>query len=330
MSKNRAVLEPDTSVGKYKIIKRVGKGGFGDVYLVKDHNNLQYALKTEYLTAEKKAMENELKIYKILKNCRYVPVIYKSGTNEFCRYFVMDLFGPSISSCRSKLNSRKFILRHTLFLAQKTLMAIKTIHKKGIIHRDIKASNFLIKPYAKNPLYLLDYGVSRNIIDPKTKKMLPNVGGKFVGTTKYASPYAHIKQQLSYRDDLYSWFYMVSEFANKRLPWSKVKEKDQLYDLKVGADPSSLRGSLPYQFTEIYKLIQQYEYEDVPDYKAIYQMIEDAKAYHSIYFSGKEWSEIWSLNQEAVSLIEPDPHSKKYAEYSDEYFTDEHNCCNLI
>lgn len=332
MSSNRAVLEPGTVIGKYEIIQRVGKGGFGDVYLVIGPKRVRYALKTEYLSAEKKAMDNELSMYKLLKKCQYVPTIHSSGSNEICRYFVMDLFGPSLSSCRSSSPGKRFTLRHTLFLAQRTLLAIRAVHRRGVVHRDIKASNFLIKPYAKSPLYLLDYGVSWRIIDPATKRVRPNVKGKFVGTAKYASPYAHVKQQLSYRDDLFSWFYMIAEFINRRLPWSRLRDKQQLYDAKSSIDASALRGSLPYQFSEIYKLIQQCEYGDVPDYRRIYQLIEDAKSYHSIVFSGREWKEIWSANEEALGVFEQDARARRYEEYPDEGFPDDDGAggCTLM
>ncbi|KAH0795834.1 CK1 family protein kinase [Histomonas meleagridis] len=332
MSNLRPVFEPLTVIDGYVILKRIGKGGFGDVYLVEDPKNQQFALKTEYLNAEKKGMDNELKIYRQLKGCKYVPQIYASGSNDVCKYFVMDLLGPSISSCRLTQRGRRFMLRNTLFLAEKTLFAIRRIHLKGIIHRDIKASNFIIRPYAKNPLYLLDYGISRNIIDPKTKKILPNEGGRFVGTAKYASPNALSKQQLSYRDDLYSWYYMISEFANGRLPWSKVKDRDELYEIKIRIDPSKVRGELPYQFSEVYKMIQQYEYEDFPDYKEIYGLIQAARNYYNIERTGHEWKDIWEMNQEACELVQKDA-KHKYETYgtaeTESFGEDNGNCCRI-
>jgi serine/threonine protein kinase len=86
------------------------------------------------------------------------------------------------------------------------LRVIEAIHRRGILDREIKPSNFLIHPSRRFPVALIDYGLSRHFKDRRTGER-PG----FVGTTKYASLNAHKGRELSRRDDLISWFFSMME-----------------------------------------------------------------------------------------------------------------------
>ena len=138
---NRIVLTNNTRIGNYKIIDLLGQGGYGDVYKVENIiNGKIFALKTEYLNAQKKALEKEINFLKQLDS-PYFPHIYAEGTDGNVFYCVMDLFGKSIANCK-KLNKIDPPILMTMGIEM--IKAIQAFHEAGFIHRDIKPDNFAI------------------------------------------------------------------------------------------------------------------------------------------------------------------------------------------
>lgn len=106
------------------------------------------------------------------------------------------------------------------------LRSIQAIHQKGILHRDIKPGNFLIRPSKSYPIVLIDFGLARPFLDPRNGQMIPPRDKPgFVGTRAYASINAHAGKELGRRDDLYSWFYCLLRIHKGKLPWKNEFEK---------------------------------------------------------------------------------------------------------
>ena len=67
------------------------------------------------------------------------------------------------------------------------------IHRKGFVHRDIKANNFMAgRGDQKHIVYIIDFGLTKRYRDSKTGQHIPRKGGKsLVGTARYASVASH-------------------------------------------------------------------------------------------------------------------------------------------
>lgn len=77
-------------------------------------------------------------------------------------------------------------------------------------------------PEEKDTVFIVDFGLAKEHIDPATKyPFSPRRNTDFRGTIPYASLNAHHKQELSRRDDLWSFFFMLLEFLDEPLSWKQ-------------------------------------------------------------------------------------------------------------
>lgn len=92
----------------------------------------------------------------------------------------------------------------TLNIGIQIITRLEQIHRKGFVHRDIKANNFMIGRGEKGKVvYIIDFGLAKRYFDPKTNKHIPMKGGKsLVGTARYASVASHEGFEQCRRDDL--------------------------------------------------------------------------------------------------------------------------------
>jgi serine/threonine protein kinase len=301
--RNRYVFPHGTIVGDFQISGVLGQGGFGDVYLAEDQRTgLKYALKTEYLDAAKQAMENEIAIFRRLRSA-YVPQTYAIGATNDCRYFVMDVLGSSLSTLRLKQPTKTFPRNLVVLIAEETLHIIEEVHSRGVVHRDIKPSNFLLKPHSPTPLVMIDFGISKIHIDQKSKKPFPPENGRFVGTSKYASPNALRKLDLGRIDDIYSWFYMCYALAIGKLTWANNKDKDQVLNMNESIGIDQLYGNLPTTFIDVFQSLSGFGYYDRPDYERIYGLIKRGREEAGLFIEGTEWKWLWDIDYEGSGLV---------------------------
>lgn len=309
----RKLLEIGSMVNQYRILRLIGQGGYGDIYECQDQNtNELYAMKVEMKSVTKKALEREKEIMMMLDSPYFPKFITYEETDEM-RYIIMELLGASLTAIRRVVEERKFSPSTVLRLGIEMLRAIEAFHQRGILHRDIKASNFLIRASRKYPLTLTDYGLSRIYVDPVTKELIPpRQRPGFVGTSKYASLNAHQGLELGRRDDLMSWLYSLLELWEGQLPWPSTHDKQKMYYTKSGTDiiKEIQKIGMPEELAIIYKLIRRMDRDDEPDYKLLISFM--CKAMEKCGASWNDTYEWESLDLTEVSPIElvPPPDDK--------------------
>ena len=261
-------------IGAFRVVKTLGHGGYGDVYFVvpisRTDHSAGYAMKVELLNASKRALKREKEYMDAAQGCRYFPSLVAFGTYHRYRYMVIEMMGPSLSTLRRRCPGGLFPLSTVLRVGQVTLRIIAEFHARGMIHRDIKASNFLLKPWDDDFLGLIDFGLSKFYIDRDTGEMLPPLEhAGFKGTLKYASPYALAGDDQGRRDDLCSWFYMLVELLHGELPWGDMQGRSQVLKMKRRYARSGELDRLPTQIAEIYCYIEKLGILDAPDYEML-------------------------------------------------------------
>ncbi|CAJ0578451.1 unnamed protein product, partial [Mesorhabditis spiculigera] len=159
---------------KYKLIRKIGSGSFGDIYVsINVTNGEEVAIKLESNRARHPQLLYESKVYKILQGGVGIPHIRWYGTEREYNVLVMDLLGPSLEDLFN-FCSRRFTMKTVLMLADQMIGRIEYVHVKNFIHRDIKPDNFLMGIGRHcNKLFLIDFGLAKKYRDSRTRTHIP-------------------------------------------------------------------------------------------------------------------------------------------------------------
>lgn len=199
------------------------------IYHATDHQRrCDVALKMEKADKAKKILIGEYEFLKKLQGKRGIVQVHElvqqvqPGKQSF---IVMELKGQNLANFK-KSQGRSFSPLVAINILLQMLVAIENVHSAGIIHRDVKPSNFVMGRTAddKSQVYLVDFGLAKEHLDLKTNMPIhPRGNTDFRGTIPYASINAHLKQELSRRDDIWSFFFVILEFLDQPLVWKQSK-----------------------------------------------------------------------------------------------------------
>jgi serine/threonine protein kinase len=215
---------------KYKLLDKIGSGCFGSIYKGQNVRTKEYvAIKVEPIKDDLKLLKNESNIYQYLNNCEGIPSVKWFGKDETNYYMVISLLGNSLQDLIN--NKHRFSLALTLKIGIRILSILKTIHEKGLVHRDIKPDNFLFGLNQINNIYLIDFGFCKSYIDNGNHNKIKKIHS-MIGSKNYASISSHKCYDLSRRDDLESLGYMLIYLHIGTLPWNNISDDELIVNLK--------------------------------------------------------------------------------------------------
>jgi len=200
------------TIGKYKIIKELGSGGFGAVYLCEDQLGQQVAIKiyqpkddavagaATSATADagevlKQRFKEEAKIlHQLSDNTYIVNFMHYDETEDGIPYYVMPFLDRSLveeigkdafsvgarEDLDPELFPRKLPLTRALEVLEQTTKALRAVHRAGLVHRDIKPANILLDKTGQ--VQLCDFGIAKL---PDVEHSQSGVG---MGSRNYMSP----------------------------------------------------------------------------------------------------------------------------------------------
>ncbi|XP_025763806.1 tau-tubulin kinase 1 isoform X5 [Oreochromis niloticus] len=310
-SEQADILPPNCMVkDRWKVLKKIGGGGFGEIYEALDLLTREnVALKVESAQQPKQVLKMEVAVLKKLQGKNHVCKFIGCGRNDKFNYVVMQLQGRNLADLRRSQPRGTFTMSTTLRLGKQILESIEAIHSVGFLHRDIKPSNFAMGrlPSTYRKCYMLDFGLARQYtnttgevrpccvclsyssfgfmiltcmppVSPSSPWLPrdPRTVAGFRGTVRYASVNAHKNKEMGRHDDLWSLFYMLVEFAVGQLPWRKIKDKEQVGQIKERYDHQLLLKHMPSEFKIFLDHVLALDYYTKPDYQLLMSVFENS------------------------------------------------------
>jgi serine/threonine protein kinase len=221
---------PDEAVGqtlgRYKLMERLGEGGGGIVYVAEQTEPVRrrVALKVIKLGMDTKAVvarfEAERQALAMMDHPNIAKVLDAGATDQGRPFFVMELVrGIRITDyCdQNQLSTKE---RLELFI--KVCQAIQHAHQKGIIHRDIKPSNILVTLHDGVPVpKVIDFGIAKATEGRLTDATVYTQLHQFIGTPAYMSPEQAEMSGLDIdtRSDIYSLGVVLYELLAGSTPF---------------------------------------------------------------------------------------------------------------
>jgi serine/threonine protein kinase len=242
-------------LGRYDIIRVLGKGAMGVVYEGRDPNlDRVVAIKTirvQTLTPEA-ALEYEGRFRTEARSAARlhhpnIVSVFDSGQDDGIAYLVMEFIQGEDLKQHLECGAR-FSVRSSIVMLHELLMALDHAHRQNVVHRDIKPANMMMEVTGR--IKLTDFGVAR--IQEPNETNLTQVGGA-VGTPKYMSPEQAKGLRGDSRSDVFSAAVVLYELLTGTLPFNGENQFVVIHQI-VGHEPtapSSLNPEVPIAMDDV-------------------------------------------------------------------------------
>jgi len=205
------VEKPGDWIGPYKLLRTLGEGAMGIVYLAEQQRPIkrQVAVKVVKPGMDSKTVIARFEVEQqalALMDHPHIARVHDAGLTPSGRpYFVMELVEgiPITEYC----DQHKLTIEDRLNLFRQVCLAVNHAHQKGIIHRDIKPSNILVSTQDDQAVpKIIDFGVAKALSMPLTDRTLATEDSQLLGTPEYMSPEQAdmANQDIDTRSDIYS------------------------------------------------------------------------------------------------------------------------------
>src|SRR6266404_3340314 len=215
-------------VGGYKILKLLGRGGMGEVYLAED-TRLGRKVALKFLSPEfvgdnwaKRQLIKEAQSVAILDHPNICPV-YGIEEHEGHSFIVMQYVeGETLADI---IRPQALSADRLLPLSRQIVGALAEAHAHGIIHRDIKPKNIMVTN--SEQVKVLDFGLAKTIQQKQSSEAAADSVshlsqlGLVPGTVAYMSPEQLRGEKLDYRSDIFSLGTVLYEMATGKNPYAQ-------------------------------------------------------------------------------------------------------------
>ena len=256
LTRSFVALAPGSEIGRYRLIKRLGAGGMGEVYLAKDsrlERHVAIKLLSGHLSQQEDSRLRFLREARAAAKLAHpnVVTIHEVADHQGRPFLVMEhVEGQSLQEVAAGKN---LSFEETIQLAIQLCEGIQAAHAKGIVHRDIKPGNILIDSQGR--VRIVDFGLA--IV--RGGEHLTKTGST-LGTIGYMSPEQVNGHEVDPRSDLFSLGIVLYELVTGRNPFRRESEAATLHAIAYDQPepPGNIRSELPVRLgTLIIRLLEK-------------------------------------------------------------------------
>lgn len=273
---------------KYKLIKKIGQGTFGKVYLSKiiDENNKEIKVAIKQIYNDHTFYNREVEINKVIlidNHPNILKMLDKYYENNITN-IVMEYMPENFKSLLNKLSSNNLRLKlsNAIKYMYQLANALCYIHKKNILHRDLKPENILINPI-NNTLKLCDFGSAKMITTN-------DINCTYIVSRFYRAPELILDRNLyDCKIDIWSYGCILCEITLG-------------YPIFIGNDNVEM-------LVEIIKVLGSIKHEDILSMK---RDIEDTKVFKFPSRNAIKWNKVFNVNVNSINKIVDVSYGLKY------------------
>jgi len=240
-------------LGRYKVLKELGRGAMGLVYLGKDPKIQRFvAIKTmrlDQLDHDEKLQEVKARFFREAESTGRlshpnIVTIYDAGEEDDLGYIAMELIeGTLLKQWARKPNLMP--VNQVLLTVATVADALDYAHQQGVVHRDIKPANIMLTK--DRVVKVMDFGIAKIASSSKTQTNI------VLGTPTYMSPEQIAGKKVDGRSDIFSLGVVLFELLTGQLPFTADNLSAVLFSIAHHPHPAvrTLRADLPPMVQEI-------------------------------------------------------------------------------
>jgi serine/threonine-protein kinase len=240
-------------LGRYRVLKELGRGAMGLVYLGKDPTIQRFvAIKTmrlDHIDSDEKLQDIKSRFFREAESTGRlshpnIVTIYDAGEEQGLGYIAMELIeGTPLKQWARKPNLLP--VDQILLIVATVADALDYAHQQGVVHRDIKPVNIML---TKDRLVkVMDFGIAKMASSSKTQTDI------VLGTPTYMSPEQISGKKVDGRSDIFSLGIVLFELLTGQLPFTADNLSAVLFSIAHHPHPSvqTLRPDLPLMVQEV-------------------------------------------------------------------------------
>jgi serine/threonine protein kinase/tetratricopeptide (TPR) repeat protein len=242
------LLNAGDKIQHYELVRLLGKGGMGEVYLARD-SFLDRNVALKFLPDE---LENDPRMReRFLREAKsaaaldhpFICKIYETGSHQGKGYIAMEYVEGK--TLKDRMEEGPVPLRDAVRFSVEIGEALENAHKAGIVHRDLKPANIMISPQGHTKV--MDFGLAKHILPQgdlggMTKTLTQQSiteHGAIAGTIAYMSPEQAKGGTIDGRSDIFSLGIILYEMITGKNPFSKPSPIETLTSILRDAAPAT-------------------------------------------------------------------------------------------
>ncbi|MGH9686747.1 MAG: protein kinase domain-containing protein [Candidatus Acidiferrales bacterium] len=250
-------LPPGALLGPYRIEARIGAGGMGEVFRATD-TRLRRTVAVKLLPrgrsdpADGQRLLKEARAASALNHPNIVS-IHDISSHQGKDFLVMEYVEGR--TLKELIAEKTLLLSQVLDFGAQIASALDAAHEAGIVHRDIKPTNVVVRP--NQQIKVLDFGLAKMTVAyfHQQKQASPDLtdAGTIVGTVNYMSPEQTRGEAVDPRSDIFSLGCVLYEAATGRLPFTGRSILEIMHEIAtaVPPPPSRVQQGLPAAFDRL-------------------------------------------------------------------------------